>query len=339
MRHSTLTHPFLAACGLAWTAAACGSGELTGSSQDPGNLDGGRTDGGRTDGGRTNDAGVDASNANDASAPATAQCAAGDRSEYVGAIPNTTLTVAVCSKCGASYVVAANSSSSPADVSVNNGSTTVMATVPAGGTAMTAPLADNPADGTVSVCSTTGSSSCLSAAPRNNRYCNPYRDVATLAPKRIDQGVDYGGAGPIYAMGPGTIDVYRNRNDSGWPSGTFVSYQLTAGPASGKTIYLAENLDLNPALQSGSFVYSGTVLGTMVNAYPYTESGWGVPGAGYTAEHSCYSEGCTTALGTNFNQLLMCTGAPSGIAGSQTSCCPSASGWPTDWCPLLATWQ
>jgi len=224
-------------------------------------------------------------------------------------------------------------------VSVNNGSTTIMATVPAGGTAMTATLADNPADGTVSVCGTTVSRSCLPVAPQNNQYCNPYRDVPNLAPKRIDQGVDYGGAGPIYALGPGHIDLYRNRNDSGWPSGTFVSYKLSAGPASGKVIYLAENIDLNPALHSGSFVYNGTVLGTLVNAFPYSESGWGVQGAGYTAEHSCYVEGCDTVLGNNFNQLLVCLSAPSGITGSQTGCCPSASGWPTDWCTLLAGWQ
>jgi len=214
-----------------------------------------------------------------------------------------------------------------------------MVTVPAGGTAMTATLADNPADGTVTVCATTPARSCLPTAPQNNQYCNPYRAIPNLAPQRLDQGVDYGGAGAIYAMGPGTIDLFENRNDSGWPGGTFASYKLTAGPASGKVIYLAENIDLNPALHSGAFVYSGTIIGTLVNASPYSESGWGVQGAGYTAEHSCYSEGCTTPLGTNFNQLLVCLGAPSGIPTGQTGCCPSSSGWPSDWCTLLASWQ
>ena len=335
MAHSTLTHPLLAACGLAWTAAACGSGDLTLlPQQDAGSLDGGRT----SDGGRSNDAGSpDAGHGTDANPAAAPQCNTGDRSEFSGLIPNTTLTVAVCSKCGESYVVAANSGSSAGEVSVNNGTTTIMATVPAGGTAMTATIADNPADGTVTVCSTGGS--CLSAAPKNERYCNPYRGIPNLVPQRLDQGVDYGGAGPIYAIGPGTIDIYQNRNDSGWPGGTFVSYKLTAGPGSGKVIYLAENIDLNSALHSGSFVYSGTVLGTLVNASPYSESGWGVQGASYTAEHSCYAEGCTTPLGTNFNQLLMCLGAPSGIPTSQTGCCPASSGWPSDWCTALAGWQ
>ena len=157
-------------------------------------------------------------------------------------------------------------------------------------------------------------------------------------PERIDQGVDYGGSGPIYAMAPGTIDVYKNRNDSGWPGGTFVSYVLTVGPAAGREIYLAENVDLDPSLQSGSFVYSGTALGTLVNASPDSESGWGVSGQSITAEYGCYTEGCMTPLGVNFNKLLVCLKAPSGTTGTG-GCCPQPSGWPSDWCTLLAAWQ
>ena len=342
MAHSTLKHPLLAACGLAWTAAACGAGDLTSLGPDAGSLDGGRTDGASGAGGSggtggAGGAGVDAGNGNDASTAAAPQCNTGDRTEFSGPIPNTSLTVAVCSKCGQSYVVASNSGSSSADVSVNNGSNTIMATVPAGGMATTATIADNPADGSVSVCGAGGS--CLAAAPKNQRYCDPYRSITNLVPQRLDQGVDYGGAGAIYAIGPGTIDIYQNRTDSGWPGGTFVSYKLTAGPGSGKVIYLAENIDLNTSLHSGSAVYNGTVLGTLVNASPYSESGWGVMGASYTAEHSCYVEGCTTPLGTNFNQLLVCLQAPSGIPTSSTGCCPATSGYPSDWCASLAAWQ
>jgi hypothetical protein len=117
-----------------------------------------------------------------------------------------------------------------------------------------------------------------------------------------------------------------------------MSYKLTAGPASGKTIFLAENIDLNTALKSGSYVFSGTILGTQVNASPESEIGWGVPGAGYTAEHSCYTEGCDTALGDNFNALLVCLKAPSGVPGPK-GCCTSAAGYPTDWCTLVDAWQ
>jgi hypothetical protein len=274
----------------------------------------------------------------DAAASPSPSCQPGDRQEWSGGLPSTTLTVAVCSLCGQSYVVAANQGATMGQLTVENGSQTVTANVPAGGTATTTPLADNPADGTISVCGTTGAKGCLATAPQNQRYCNPYRDVASLNPERIDQGVDFGGAGSLYALGPGTIDLFDNRNNAGWPGGTFASYLLTAGPASGKTIYIAENIDLNPSLKKGSVVFNGTVLGTIVNASPDTESGWGVAGAGYTAEHSCYTEGCMTPLGVNFNQLIVCLNAPSGLMGTG-GCCPAATGWPTDWCSLLAAWQ
>jgi hypothetical protein len=280
--------------------------------------------------------GVDAGDA-DAPPVAAPNCMPGDRTEVSSVIPNTALEVAVCSKCGESYVVASNPSSTAAELSINNGSATTTINVPPGGTATTAALPDKASDGTISVCDATVSQ-CLPTAPQNQLYCDPYRDVSALAPERIDQGVDYGGAGPIYAIGPGTIDVYENRNDAGWPGRTFVSYKLTAGPASGKVIYLAENLDLNPALHSGSVVYNGTVLGTLVNAYPNSESGWGLAGARYTAEHACYVEGCSTALGSNFNNLLVCLHAPSGVLTTDTTCCP-ASTYPADWCTLLAGWQ
>jgi hypothetical protein len=296
--------------------------------------------GGTDAGGHAADAhGSDASSSGHDGGTRVPSCPTGDRSEFSGPIASTGIEVAVCSVCGASYVVAANGSGTAGQVSLANGSHTLTVDVPAGGTATSAHLADNSSDGTVTVCTTAPSHACLANAPQNQRYCDPFRAITSLSPERIDQGVDYGGSGPIYAMGPGTIDLYFNRNDSGWPGGTFVSYKLTAGPAAGRTIYLAENIDLDPSLRSGSFVYSGTVLGTLVNASPNSEIGWGVAGAGYTAEHSCYLEGCTTPLGVNFNTLLVCLSTPSGIPGQQTSCCPQPSGWPNDWCAQLARWQ
>ena len=275
----------------------------------------------------------------DAHAPAAPSCPTGDRSEWSGTIPNTLIAVSVCSTCGESYVVAANGSSSSADVTLDNGSMTITATIPANGTATSSKLADNPADGTVTVCGTSGTHGCLPMSVPNQEYCNPFRDVTGLTPQRIDQGVDYACAGGIYAIGPGTIDVFHNRDDTGWPGGTFVSYKLSAGPAAGKVVYLAENIDLNPSLHAGSFVFSGTVLGTQVNAEPEDEIGWGVEGAGYTAEYSCYTEGCSTVMGINFNDLLVCLKAPSGIMETVTGCCTSSMGYPSDWCPLVNAWQ
>jgi hypothetical protein len=319
-------------CTLIAMIGACGSDDATGSAAP--SVDAGATDSATN----TNSPDAAQEGSTDATASQLPACHMGDREEWSGTIPNTAITVAVCSLCGESYVVASNDGASPTDVSVDNGSMTITASVPSHGTATTANVADNSADGTVSVCATSGSKSCLAMAPVNQRYCNPYRDVASLRAERIDQGVDFGGSGPIYAVGPGTIDLYMNRTDAGWPGGTFVSYKITAGPAMGKVIYLAENVDLNPALKAGSFVYGGTVIGTLVDASPDSEMGWGVAGAGYTAEHACYVEGCDTVLGDNFNQLLTCLHATPGLPGS-TGCCTDASGWPMDWCGMLATWQ
>jgi len=347
-----LLRAFVATCALAWAAAACSSNASTGATTAAGG-DGGphaaQTDSGAEaapgpgpgDGSadsRVADGASDSGHEDGAPPAAVPSCNAGDRTEWSGPVANTGIAVAVCSVCGASYVVASNGGGGAGQVSVDNGSKTITVGVPAGAMATSANLADNPTDGTVTVCATAALHACLPMAPQNQRYCNPYRDVASLVPERLDQGVDYGGSGPIYAMGPGTIDLYRNRTDTGWPGGTFVSYKLSAGPAAGREIYLAENIDLDPQLQSGSFVYSGTALGTLVNASPDSESGWGVAGEGVTAEYGCYTEGCTTPLGTNFNKLLVCLQAPSGIPGTG-GCCPQPTGWPTDWCTALAGWQ
>ena len=336
---------------LAWAVAACWSCGGTGSSsagpRDSGAPDSGTgqgttdsapSDSAASDSARNDSAAADSAVTQDAAEPPLPACQAGDRMEFSGPIPSTAFAVAVCSLCGESYVVASNGSASAAEVSVANGSTTITLAVPAHGTATSANLADDPTDGTVTVCGTSGTHGCLAKAPQNQRYCNPYRAVTGLRAERIDQGVDYGGAGPIYALGPGTIDLYENRNDTGWPGGTFASYKVTAGPAAGRVIYLAENIDLDPTLKAGSFVYGGTVVGALVNASPDSESGWGVAGAGYTAEHACYVEGCDTALGDNFNQLLGCLHATPGLPGSG-GCCSLPSGWPTDWCPMLSAWQ
>jgi hypothetical protein len=352
---ASLPRACLTACALTWAAgAACSSSATTGAGAATGD-DGGRSDAALTDAASTDAAPGDAPRSDGAPGPGSdgssdarpadaapsvpvPSCKSGDRAEWSGPVGSTGIALAVCSVCGASYVVAANGNAAAGEVSLDNGSKTITLAVPAGGTATSATLTDDPADGTVTVCATAPSHACLPSAPQNQRYCDPYRDVTNLTPERIDQGVDYGGSGPIYAMGPGTIDLYYNRTDTGWPGGTFVSYKLVAGPAAGREIYLAENIDLDTGLKAGSFVFSGTVLGTQVDASPESESGWGVAGKGYTAEYGCYTEGCMTPLGVNFNALLVCLKAPSGISGAG-GCCPQPTGWPTDWCATLAAWQ
>ena len=353
---------FVATCAVAWVTAGCASNassDATSGTGDDGGAPTGETDSGAgadasaegapgpgpVDGGSPADA-HHPDGASDAGAghkeagppPPKPECKAGDRKEWSGAVGNTGIDVAVCSVCGASYVVASNGSGAAGTVTVDNGSKTITLDVADGKVATSASLADKASDGTVAVCATGASHACLAKDPQNQEYCDPYRDITGLTPERIDQGVDYAGSGPIYAIGPGTIDLFDNRNDTGWPGCTFASYKLSAGPAAGRTIYIAENIDLDTKLKSGSFVYSGTILGTLVNAFPNLESGWGVPGEGVTAEYGCYTEGCMTPLGVNFNKLLVCLKAPSGTTGTG-GCCPQPSGWPSDWCTLLSAWQ
>ena len=72
-------------------------------------------------------------------------------------------------------------------------------------------------------------------------YVNPFAH-AQVTPSRIDQGVDYGGTGPIDALGPGRV-VLVSTTDSGWGNGDgWVSYQLTGGAYAGDYVYVAEGI-------------------------------------------------------------------------------------------------
>jgi hypothetical protein len=254
------------------------------------------------------------------------------------------------------YVSASNSSASAAQLQVGSGTNRVSVTVPARGSAEAPNVTPDASTGTISICGTSVDASgamasgCAPVMPEDERYCDPYRDCSPLVPERVDQGVDYGCGCPIYALGPGTVDLYANFSDAGWPGpgcgpGSFISYTLTAGPAAGKTIYLAENVGLAPNLAVGAFVYSGTVLGTQVDAQPESESGWGhsAGGAPLAADYGgfpCTTCDCdSTALGSNFNDLLVSLGTVSGIVTTGDLQGTMPTGWPTDWPTLLATWQ
>ncbi len=104
-------------------------------------------------------------------------------------------------------------------------------------------------------------------------YMNPLRDIKNLKPLRIDQGVDYGGEGPVYSIGSGTVNKVWNGN-SGWPGNNYISYTLTDGAAKGKIVYFAENC--KPRVKDGDTLTATTVICDMTDGYPFTETGWGV---------------------------------------------------------------
>jgi hypothetical protein len=172
-------------------------------------------------------------------------------------------------------------------------------------------------------------------------YKNPYRDVKQQTPMRIDMGVDYGGIGPIYAIGNGKVNrVYKRNGGSGWPgwgvdgAGGWVSYTLSDGPAKGKTVYFAENC--NPAVKEGDTVTPDTKICDLDGlTSAWSESGWAADKTtSWAAAHTEWaghdSTAYYTAYGENFSDLLEKLGQKPGTkqAGAQ-KLGSLPSGWPT----------
>jgi hypothetical protein len=162
-------------------------------------------------------------------------------------------------------------------------------------------------------------------------YQNPLRSLTKVTPERVDQGVDYAGAGPIYAIGDGTV---LNTTNAGWPGGAFITYQLSDGRAKGDIVYVAENV--KPEVTIGQEVTPHTVLGILIDSYPNLETGWAdPPGDGESlaraeGQWSTYDDqhDVPTAYGENFSQLLASLGAEPGISHAA----PDGTvppGWPT----------
>jgi murein DD-endopeptidase MepM/ murein hydrolase activator NlpD len=151
----------------------------------------------------------------------------------------------------------------------------------------------------------------------SGNYANPLRAITALTPERIDQGVDYAGFGPIYAIGDGVV---LNTVASGWPGGTFIAYRLTNGPASGLVVFAAE--DIEPGVQVGMTVTSETVIGHMYAGPDGIETGWAngsrLPDT-MARTYGQFNGSNSSAFGYNFSQLLQSVGAPGGIANGPPS--------------------
>jgi murein DD-endopeptidase MepM/ murein hydrolase activator NlpD len=162
--------------------------------------------------------------------------------------------------------------------------------------------------------------------PSPGGYANPLRAVTALSSERIDQGVDYSGFGPIYAIGDGVVLSTVN---GGWPGGTFIAYRLTDGPANGLVVFAAE--DIQPSVQVGQTVSSNTVLGQVYAGPTGIETGWADPSASgdtMARTYGQYHGGNSTAFGYNFSRLLQSLGAPGGILQNNPPTGTLPSGWP-----------
>jgi hypothetical protein len=160
-------------------------------------------------------------------------------------------------------------------------------------------------------------------------YRNPLRGVKGLVSLRIDEGVDYGGSGPVYALGDGVV----TSTTGPWPDGTYLTYRLTAGKAKGKMVYVAENV--TPKVKIGQQVTSSTVVGELHDAYPDMEIGWsadiyGDTMAAESGQWSSYDDekSIPSAFGVNFNQLLVALHAPSGVMVHPTPTGKIPASWP-----------
>jgi hypothetical protein len=151
-------------------------------------------------------------------------------------------------------------------------------------------------------------------------YSNPIGKGLTVG--RIDEGVDFAGSGPLYAMGSGTI---KSIADSGWPGTNYILLAMDDG----KDVYYAENI--KPSVTAGQRVKAGQQIGTARGSYPYVEIGWATSTPGQALASGHYTEGQATAEGKDFAALLgtfgvhvpgaagksTMGGSPSGSSGSQ----------------------
>jgi len=141
-------------------------------------------------------------------------------------------------------------------------------------------------------------------------YLNPLRATTGLQAQRVDMGVDFAGAGPVYALGNAVITNAMG-NSPGWPGGGWITYRLTDGPAAGLMVFLAEYV--TPTVQVGQHVTSSTVIANMRGSI---ETGWAMPD-GSSAESQLPEAGgisgqgpFPTAVGINFEHLLEALGVP-----------------------------
>lgn len=147
-----------------------------------------------------------------------------------------------------------------------------------------------------------------------------------LSPERVDMGVDYGGAGPLYALGSGTI---ANTKNAGWPGGNFLTIHLD----SGQYIYYAE--DIQSLVSVGQRVTAGQHIANATGGPSGIEIGWAEPpGTGNTMAMAANQQSKSgdpgehaTAFGVLMSNLISSLGGPAGkISGAVVGSVPANFG-------------
>jgi murein DD-endopeptidase MepM/ murein hydrolase activator NlpD len=163
-------------------------------------------------------------------------------------------------------------------------------------------------------------------------YLNPLRNVNGLVVERVDEGVDFSGTGPVYAIGDGIVTSATGQA-GGWPGGGWITYNLTNGPAQGLIVYVAE--DITPTVQVGQQVSPSTVLGYMFEGGSGIETGWaamnGLATSQLTEAAATGEYFFPTATGLNFDALLVSLGVPPAPNRDQIGSGILPANFPTSW--------
>jgi hypothetical protein len=172
------------------------------------------------------------------------------------------------------------------------------------------------------------------AQPATYGYRNPLRAVSGLSAERIDNGVDFAGVGPVYALGDAVV-TNATATNYGWPGGGWITYRLTDGPGEGLMVYVAE--DISPAVAVGEHVTTSTVIGTVWNGGDGIETGW-AQASGLSSESEAPEAGgigglgpFPTRVGANFDALLVSLGVPAAPNYGQTEYGILPLAYPASW--------
>jgi murein DD-endopeptidase MepM/ murein hydrolase activator NlpD len=192
-----------------------------------------------------------------------------------------------------------------------------------------APAAASPAATPAPAASPAASPPAAGASP--SAYANPLRAVSGLVPERVDMGVDFGGTGPVYALGDAVI-TNATGVSPGWPGGGWITYRLTDGPDAGLMVYVAE--DVRPDVAVGQTVTADTVIGTMYSGGDGIETGWAMADGASSESEMPQAGGIggggpfPTLVGLSFENLLHSVGVPASPSAGSSGYGALPAGYP-----------
>ena len=169
-------------------------------------------------------------------------------------------------------------------------------------------------------------------------YANPFTRTQGLSAGRVDQGVDFGGSGPVGAIGPAVV-TYSGTGDTGWgppfgaAPGGYIKYRLTGGPAAGHEVYVAEGVQ--PSVTVGQKVSAGETIGQATGGG--IETGWATADGTGTLSQTPQAGGIggggpfPTKVGQSFDRLLVALGVPAAPNLGQPGSGDLPPGYPATW--------